>query len=88
MGKAIGGAQGDEKQRLIDEVATVSSELKELEPQLEQVGSELADVLARTPNVPHGSAPDGFTDEDAVEVRRHGEPPTFDFEPKDHAGAG
>src|SRR4029434_653301 len=50
--------------------------------------SELTDVLAQTPNVPHESAPDGFTDEDAVEVRRHGEPPSFDFEPKDHAVLG
>ena len=86
--KAIGGAQGEEKQRLIAEVAKVSAELKELEPQLERVEAELADRLARTPNVPHESAPDGFTDEDAVEVRRHGEPPTFDFEPKDHAQLG
>ena len=88
MGKTIGGAQGDEKQRLIAEVATISAELKELEPQLEQVDAELTEVLAGTPNVPDGSAPDGFTDEDAVEVRRRGEPPTFDFEPKDHAVLG
>ena len=88
IGKAIGGAQGEEKQRLIAEVAKASAELKELEPRLEQVEAVLADKLARTPNVPHESAPDGFTDEDAVEVRRHGEPPTFDFEPKDHAVLG
>ena len=37
---------------------------------------------------PHECAPDGFTDEDAVEVRRHGEPPRFDFEPKDHVTLG
>src|SRR6185369_6787957 len=41
-----------------------------------------------TPNLPHPSAPDGFTDEDAVEVRRSGEPPQFGFEPKDHAELG
>jgi seryl-tRNA synthetase len=86
--KAIGGALGEEKQRLIAEVAKVSAELKELEPQLGQVEAGLADVLARTPNLPHESAPDGFSDEDAVEVRRHGEPPTFEFEPKDHALLG
>ena len=62
--------------------------MKELEPQLEQVEAELSDLLARTPNVPHESAPDGFTDEDAVEVRRHGEPPAFEFEPRDHAVLG
>jgi seryl-tRNA synthetase len=86
--KAIGRAEGEDKQRLIGEVARVSAEVKELEPQLEQVEAELSDLLARTPNVPHESAPDGFTDEDAVEVRRHGEPPAFDFEPRDHAVLG
>ena len=86
--KAIGRAEGEDKQRLIGEVARVSAEVKELEPQLEQVEAELSDLLARTPNLPHESAPDGFTDEDAVEVRRHGEPRAFDFEPRDHAVLG
>jgi seryl-tRNA synthetase len=86
--KAIGRAEGEDKQRLIGEVARVSAEVKEHEPQLEQVEAELSDLLARTPNVPHESAPDGFTDEDAVEVRRHGEPPAFEFQPRDHAVLG
>jgi seryl-tRNA synthetase len=87
--KAIGAAQGDEKQTLIDEVAKVSAELKELEPQLAEVEEHLNRLLAETPNVPHESAPDGFTEEDAVEVRRnHDQPPAFDFEPRDHAELG
>jgi seryl-tRNA synthetase len=87
-GRAIGKAQGDEKQRLIAEVGGVSDRLKPLEPELERVEAELNHLLARTPNVPHESAPDGFSDEDAVEVRRVGEPPTFDFKPRDHAELG
>ncbi len=63
--KAIGGAQGDEKQRLIDEVSKVSAELKAKEPELEAAEAALTELLAKTPNVPHESAPDGFTDEDA-----------------------
>jgi len=87
--KAIGGAQGDEKQRLIAEVAKVSAELKELDPQLAEAETVLTLLLAATPNLPHPSSPDGFTDEDAVEVRRnHDELPAFDFEPKDHAELG
>ena len=86
--KAIGQASGDEKQALIAEVATVSAELKELEPQLAEAEEALATLLAATPNVPHESAPDGFTDEDAVEVRRHLEPTAFDFAPRDHAALG
>jgi seryl-tRNA synthetase len=83
--KAIGGADGAQKKQLIADVAKVSAELKELEPQLSEAETELSLLLASTPNLPHPSAPDGFTDEDAVEIRRHGEPPSFGFEPKDHA---
>jgi len=86
--KAIGRASGDEKQALIAEVAKVSAELKDLEPALGEAETALTLLLASTPNLPHPSAPDGFTDEDAVEVRRIGDPPHFDFEPKDHAELG
>jgi seryl-tRNA synthetase len=86
--KAIGRASGDEKQALIGEVAKVSAELKELEPELAEAETALTLLLASTPNLPHPSAPEGFTDEDAVEIRRLGDPPHFDFEPKDHAELG
>jgi seryl-tRNA synthetase len=86
--KAIGRAEGAQKQALIAEVAQVSAELKTLEPELAEAEEALTALLASTPNVPHESAPDGFTDEDAVEVARHGEPPVFDFEVRDHAALG
>jgi hypothetical protein len=69
-------------------VGAVSAEIKELEPQLEEAEAVLAGLLATTPNLPHPSAPDGFTDEDAQEIKRVGEPPSFDFEPKDHVALG
>ncbi len=86
--KQIGSAQGDERQALIDEVAGVSARIKAVEPELETVERDLNAVLARTPNVPADSAADGLTEEDAVEVRRVGEPPSFDFEPRDHVALG
>jgi seryl-tRNA synthetase len=87
-GKAIGGAEGNEKRDLIEEVGKVSARIKELEPDLERSEAGLSELLGRTPNVPHESAPDGFTEEDAVEVRSTGERPTFGFEPRDHAELG
>ncbi|MEA2555395.1 MAG: seryl-tRNA synthetase, partial [Actinomycetota bacterium] len=87
--KKIGGAQGEEKQELIAEVGKVSNELKELEPQLAEAESSLDALLAATPNLPHQSSPDGFTDEDAVEIsRNHDKPPVFDFEVLDHVALG
>ena len=65
--------------------------LKELKATLQQVEAELAEaeeqrqeLLARAPNPPDPSVPDGDTEEDAVEVRRVGNPPTFSFQPRDH----
>jgi len=50
---------------------------------------QVNELLAKTPNLPHPSSPDGFTDEDAVEVRRnHDATPTFAFEPQDHVALG
>jgi seryl-tRNA synthetase len=86
--KAIGKAQGDERTRLIEEVSKVSAEIARLEPELEEAEMRLADALARVPNLPDESAPEGFTEDDAVEVRRRGEPPQFGFEPRDHVALG
>jgi seryl-tRNA synthetase len=44
--------------------------------------------MARLPNIPDEAAPDGESEEDNVEIRRWGDPPTFDFEPKDHLALG
>ena len=86
--KAIGKAQGDERTKLIGEVAKVSAEIERLAPELEEAEKRLGDALARVPNLPDESAPDGFTEDDAVEVRRWGEPPEFGFEPRDHVALG
>jgi seryl-tRNA synthetase len=86
--KAIGRAEGDDKQRLIADVARVSAEIEQIEPDLAAADEALSSLLASTPNLPHESCPDGFTDEDAIEVRRYLEPPAFDFEPRDHVELG
>ncbi len=86
--KAIGASHGGERQTLIDEVGKVSAELKELEPTLAEAEAELSDLLARTPNVPHESSPDGLTEDDAEVIREHGAPTAFDFEPRDHVELG
>jgi seryl-tRNA synthetase len=86
--KAVGAARGDEKERLISAVRASSDRLKELEPRLVAAEEELRSVLARIPNVPHGSVPEGETDEDNALVREVGELPTFRFEPRDHVELG
>jgi seryl-tRNA synthetase len=68
----------------IEELKGVKSELQRVEEELAAAEERRADLLDRVPSPPDPSAPDGFADEDAVELRRVGEPPSFSFEPRDH----
>jgi seryl-tRNA synthetase len=68
----------------IEELKGVKAELQRVEEELAAAEERRADLLDRVPSPPDPSAPDGFADEDAVELRRVGEPPSFPFEPRDH----
>jgi seryl-tRNA synthetase len=66
------------------ELEQVKVELQRLEEELASAEARRRELLDRIPNPPDVSAPDGFTDEDAVEISRWGEPPSFDFPLRDH----
>jgi len=63
-------------------------QIKQLEAALEDVEQKRTDLLMTVPNLPHRSVPVGKSAEDNVEVRRHGVPRAFDFEPKPHWDIG
>jgi seryl-tRNA synthetase len=65
-----------------------AGQIKQLGFQLESVEHQLEQALLSLPNLPDGSVPVGKSADDNVEVRRHGEPRTFDFEPKPHWDLG
>src|SRR5918993_5639951 len=67
---------------------TRGQQIKELEAELDAVELQRADLLMTVPNLPHSSVPIGKSAEENVEVRRHGEPRTLDFEPKPHWDLG
>jgi seryl-tRNA synthetase len=68
----------------IEELKTVKVELQRLESELADAQATRDDLLARVPNPPDPDSPDGVTEEDALELRRVGDPPQFNFEPRDH----
>jgi seryl-tRNA synthetase len=68
----------------LEELKARKEELTTLEHEQERAREERDALLAAVPNLPDPDAPDGLTDEDAVELRRVGEPPAFAFTPKDH----
>ncbi len=67
-----------------EELKQVKADLKRLEDELAQADAARNELLDRVPNPPDVSAPDGLAEEDAVEIRRVGEPPSFDFPVQDH----
>ncbi|HEX7081958.1 MAG TPA: serine--tRNA ligase [Gammaproteobacteria bacterium] len=88
--KEIGRAKaaGADIEPLKAEVGELGAALERAEQALAAVGAELDGFLAGLPNLPHDSVPDGADETSNVEVRRWGEPPQFDFEPKDHVAVG
>jgi len=68
----------------IAEMKTVSSRIKILDDELKLVEEELQNLLLTIPNLPHTSTPVGQSEEDNVVVRSWGNPPSFNFEPKNH----
>jgi seryl-tRNA synthetase len=65
-----------------------SQHIRQLEIQLDQVEQQRAMLLMTLPNLPHATVPVGRSTAENLEVRRHGEPRTFDFEPKAHWDLG
>ena len=65
-----------------------AQQIRQLEIQVDQVEQQRASLLMTIPNLPHASVPVGKNADDNKEVRRHGEPKAFDFEPRPHWDLG
>jgi len=71
----------EEGKKLKDSIAAAEAELTAAEAELEKEARKI-------PNMAHPDAPKGREDKDNLEVKRVGEPATFDFEPQDHVKIG
>lgn len=79
------GGNADE---LIAEMKEVGDRIKQLDEEIREIDVSLDALLLSIPNVPHESVPIGASEEDNVELRRFGEPRTFEFDPKAHYDLG
>ena len=70
------------------EVGDLKTALPEYEAKEREAIKELDEALAEEPNTPLDEVPDGRDENDNVELRRVGEPPHFNFEPKEHFDIG
>ena len=88
--KAIGQAKarGEDASAILAEVAGIGDELKAGAEELAAVQQQLLDVQLGIPNLPGDDVPLGKDESDNSEVRRWGEPRSFDFEVRDHVDLG
>jgi len=73
---------------LISRMKGVSEEIKQIDTRISEISDELDRIVSVIPNIPNETVPVGTSDKDNVEVRRWGQPPTFDFTPVEHADLG
>ena len=88
IGRAIANGQNDLAAQLKAEVTEIKEFVQTGADVERQHDTALRDLLAGIANIPLDEAPDGAGEEDNVEVRRVGEVPAFDFEPKQHFELG
>ena len=88
--KAIGKAKaaGEDIEPLKAEIAGLGDQLKTLDTELGELQDELRELALGLPNLPDASVPDGADEAANREERRWGQPPSFDFTPKDHVDLG
>ena len=88
LGKEIAGLGGEEKRQAIERAASLANRVKELNARAGELSERFYREWHTLPNLVAPSAADGFTEEDAQEVRRVGEIPRFSFDPVDHEALG
>ena len=88
--KGIGQAKarGEDIQPLLDAVKDLGDRLDAAKAAFDEVQDRFRTLLAGIPNVPDESVPEGRDESDNLELRRWGELPSFNFEPRDHVDLG
>ncbi len=81
-------AKGEDAAPLLAAVKDLGARLDAADARLQEVRGKLDEIELGLPNLLHDDVPDG-SDEDAnVELRRWGEPPSFEFTARDHVDLG
>ena len=89
LAKLVGAERDPEaRENLIADSRRTKELIPENEAELAAVEGRLREEMLKIPNRTHPDAPVGRDEADNVEIRRVGEIPDFDFEPKDHVEIG
>jgi seryl-tRNA synthetase len=81
-------SQGLDTTELQEKTRSLGDRMAALDEKVKTLDESFRSLLAGVPNIPHESVPVGESAADNVEVRRWGQPPQFNFEPKAHWDLG
>ncbi len=82
IGKAK--AQGEDIAPLLAEVADLGEKLDAAKAELNVIQADMDAIVMSLPNLPSANTPMGESEDDNVEVKKWGEPKSYDFDVKDH----
>lgn len=88
IGKAKAAKDEAAAQKLMSEVAEIKTKVQQGEDQERALNTKIERALAEIPNLPLDDVPDGADENDNALVRSVGDPPQFDFKPKQHFEIG
>ncbi len=88
IGKLMKEGKPQEAENIKKEVAEIKNKIEELNSKLKEIEENLYSKALNIPNIPDEDVPIGKDENDNVEIKRVGEIPKFDFEPKSHDELG
>lgn len=88
IGSLMKEGKRDEADTRRKEVNELKERIAALDQRRDQAETRIQDLISGLPNIPHESVPVGRDESANQEIRRWGEQPKFDYEPKDHVDLG
>jgi seryl-tRNA synthetase len=77
-----------EKKKVISEMKKIDKKGDKLKQELKKLTQELKELIYQVPNILADDVPEGKDERDNKVIRKWGEIPKFDFQPKDHVELG
>jgi seryl-tRNA synthetase len=88
LGKSIPGLEGDAKQSAIVEAGKLAAHYTEQLAKADDLDEQFNALWITLPNMTDPTAADGLDEDDAIEIRRVGEPRELGFDAADHVDLG
>ena len=79
---------GQDVTTIMTEMREIGDKIKADDARVSEIDEKLQYIMLRIPNIPNPQVPEGASDEDNIEIKKWGEPKTFNYEPKAHWDLG